>query len=130
MKWLQQGKLKEVFHYKSTDRYVEFGTSFKEGPKAAPTILWEPILPLLALEGDTWKWQLPNGDSKTYRVEKFQDYKGKPAVVIRDSVALPPDGEMVTRSTFVKGVGQVSRSVYLEKKGAKPQLVNEVKLVE
>jgi serine/threonine protein kinase len=130
VKWLQQGKLKEVYNYKITDRHVELGTSFKLDPKAAPTIIWEPILPVLASEGKTWKWQLPNGESKTYTVEKFQVYKGKPAVVIRDAVAIPPDGEMVARSTFVKGIGQVSRAVYLEKKGAKPQLVNEVKLVE
>jgi hypothetical protein len=97
--------------------------------------VWEPILPESAAVGDSWEWAPPNSNVKRkYSIVKFDQYKGKPAVVIRDSIPgtapLPKDCEVVTSHTFVQGIGEVARTRVVEKKGERPLLLGEVKLVE
>jgi serine/threonine protein kinase len=121
VKWLRATPKKEQYSYRQTDSHVEFGTD--------ATAL-EPILPLMAAEGDTWKAQLPNGDFRTYTVVKFDRYKDHPTVVIQDSVPYAADAEIVTVRTYAKGIGEVARTVNLEKKGAGKQLLAEMKLVD
>jgi serine/threonine protein kinase len=124
--WLNAMQAKEQYSYRMTDSQVEFGQHVKQ----TDSMVWEPVLPLTAAVGDTWKWQLPSGDFKTYTVVKFDQYKGEPSVVIRDSAAFSPDTEIVGLHTYVKGKGEVSRSVSLEKKGAAKQLLGEMKFVD
>ncbi len=119
--------VKETHSVKTTQNRLEFSSQFK----TTSSTLWEPILPLMAAEGDTWKGQLPSGgEFKKYTVVRFEQHKGKPAVVIRDSYPVAGDSEIVTERTYVQGIGEVTRTVTGEKKGEKPQLLSEWKLVD
>ena len=88
--------------------------------------------------GDAWTWQLPSGETKKYTVLKFDKFKDKdkerPSVIIRDTVPAPSaigaDVEIVTTHTYAKGIGEVARSINLEKKGGGKSLVGEMKLVD
>jgi hypothetical protein len=121
VKWLRNTPAKEKYSYRQTDSHLEFGTD---------SAGFEPILPLTAAEGDTWKSQLPNGDIRTYTVVKFDHYKDHPTVVIQDSAPYAADVEIVTSRTYAKGIGEVARTVNLEKKGMGKQLLAEMKLVD
>lgn len=124
IKWSRPLSAKQQFSYRTAEGRIELGTHVKN------VVTWEPILPLTAAVGDTWKWQMPNGDYKKYAILKVDTYKGQPAVVVRDSVTVAADSEIVTLHAFVQGLGEVSRTVSGEKKNEKSQLLSEVKLVE
>lgn len=113
-------------HYRTADGTLELG----QFDRRNGTTLWDPILPLSAAEGDTGKWRLPTGNHKTWTLVKTENVKGKPAITIRDTISTGPDTTLVTVRTFIQGVGEVSRSVTSEKKGDKPTLLGEVKLVD
>lgn len=132
--WAQTGQKKlGSYRYKTSGDHVEMGPYVQ----TTKTTVYEPILPRSGAEGDTWKWHFPNGDTKTYTIVKYDKYKNLPAVVVKDTMPgqdfqppLPEDTRVVTIHTYVKGMGEVARSVNVEKKDAKPLLVSEWKLVE
>src|SRR5262249_42598315 len=123
----QLQKMTETLSYRVADGRVELGRHVKQNGET----VWEARLPLAATEGKDEKWQLlPSGDFKNYKVVKFGEHKGKRSVDLREWVSLSDNTQFVSTHTFVQGVGEVSRAVKVEKKGASPQLVREMKLVE
>lgn len=82
---------------------------------------FEPLLKLNAKQGDTWKFRLANGDDKVYEVVGFGKWgENKDSVTVRVKYpykATAATADVVVNHTFVKGVGEVERSVNIIAKG-------------
>lgn len=92
---------------------IEMGTL--AGPRDKE-FSFEPLLKLGAKQGETWKFRLPNGDDKVYEVVGFGKWgENKDSVTVR--VENPYKGattamaNVVVNHVFVKGIGEVERSV-------------------
>jgi len=111
-------------------------------------LVWEHVLKLDAKTGDSWPFQLPNGDTRSYTVEKFEKVNNRDTYTIRE-VQPVPGGEGVTIHTYVRGVGETTRKQTFIPKSAgsapvpmnpanpqnapannEPKLIAELKLVE
>ncbi|MCZ2341031.1 MAG: protein kinase [Bacteroidales bacterium] len=100
------------------ENMIELGTL--GGPRDRE-FTYEPLFKLGAKQGDTWKTRLPNGDDKVYEVVGFGKWgENKDSVTIRVKYpykATAATADVVINHVFVKGVGEVERSVNIIAKG-------------
>ena len=120
-KWGAAGKqLKGKFAFRVEDGFVQLGSP-ERGKKDSYT--WEKVLKLDAKAGDSWQVPAPVGDPRTITIDRFDKHKNRDAVVVKE-VLPTPAGDVVTSHTFVRGVGEVTRSQTAFPKAAAPPANN------
>ena len=121
---IRLGKVPQVPHFRVEGPNAEIGI-FSSGLGA---LVWEPVLKLGAKQGETWEHKLPNGTTKKYTLERFEKKDGKDAVVVKSQMTVQQDTELITYSTYARGIGEVERISNVQQKD-KLQTVTELKLV-
>jgi len=94
-------------------------------------IVWRPVLKLGTRAGDVWKW--PQGNlTHDYVVDKFDDWRGRPRVVVTETVTsvADPAHPLERRHVYVRDVGEVEQRDWLRITSKERVLVGEKKLLE
>src|SRR5262249_54184225 len=134
--WVLQPKTRKVrspgpvFYRRLSAGFVEVGQVTLTGPGRSE-IVWQPALKLGARAGTTWNWTHANIDHQ-YVVEKFDEFQGRPSVVIMESWTRPPDPHhpYMVRHVYVQGWGEVERQEWLQVTSRERRLLAEKKLVQ
>jgi hypothetical protein len=113
--------------------FIENGTLRPRGDGSNKIEMdWTPILKLDVRAGDKWTWGTPAGGHE-YMLEKFEDYRGAPAAVVREIVTLGSDvlHPIEILHVYAKGLGEVERKewVRLDQRGSK-KLLSEMRWVQ
>ena len=116
-----------TFIQRLNGRCVEVGEVTRPG--AAPTS-WEPVLKVGARLQDSWKWTDKNV-FHTYKVFKFDQYKGRRSVTIYETIKQPTTvHNREVRHLYVEGLGEVERQEVLRISPSSTRVLSEKKLVE
>jgi hypothetical protein len=109
---------------------VELGQTMvkKDGTKDT---IWEPVLKVGARAGESWRWS--DGQvAHVFQVEKFDQRRGRPSVVIRETVTTIGDAarSWERQHIYVRGVGEVEQRDWLILTSKERVRVGEKRLVE
>lgn len=104
--------------------FVEIGTPVL----GKTTTSWEPILKLMANDGDKWEWKSDKGIVR-YQIQAGLKHMGQPAVQVTKSTRDADGFEIVEKITYVKNVGLVEATRDSAKEG-KPFLKEVKRLVD
>ncbi len=128
IEWLVDGSNTSTSFHRVKDGFVERGS-----PSAGSgTMEWEPVFKIGAEPDDTWEWNPSPGVKKTYTVTKKTTWNGKPALIVREEMALPNNGAIIVFHTYAAGVGKVDSSASMIQPGQSPamQKTYDQKIVE
>jgi hypothetical protein len=135
-KWIAHKKTTAVrlpgptFLQRISGGFVELGQTMvkKDGTKDT---VWEPILKVGARAGESWRWS-EGQVAHLFLVEKFDQRKGRPSVVIRESLTTigDPARTWERQHIYVRGVGEVEQRDWVILTSKERVLVGEKRLVE
>jgi hypothetical protein len=135
-KWIGHKKTTAVrlpgptFLQRISGGFVELGQTMVKKDGTRDTV-WEPVLKVGARAGESWRWS-EGQVAHVFLVEKFDQRRGRPSVVIRETVTTIGDAarSWERQRTYVRGVGEVEQRDWLILTSKERARIGEKRLVE
>jgi hypothetical protein len=134
--WVNKGSVNKtryrgVTYMRSlTDTFVEVAQQSSPDKPAAPDAKM-PVLKLGAKAGDSWEWK-GKSTKHTFTLEGFEDFKGKPCAVIKETIRKDVNDLETTEIVhkYALDIGEIERSEVIRTSPKEAREVSEWRIVD